>query len=144
MQPRGRPPWRRRRARAQGRDAYASRARYRGYGTAFAYLAADAIIAALSVQRSIGASAAAARDPRNRKGECVGVALACEPVDRGTARIAEPEQARTLVERLARRVVERRAEHVPVIVLLHVEQLRVPPAREQAEKGRLERLGPEE
>ena len=35
-----------------------------------------------------------------------------QPVDRGAARIAEAEQARALVERLAGRVVERRAEHV--------------------------------
>ena len=40
------------------------------------------------------------------------VAVAREPVDLAPARIAEPEQARALVERLARRVVERRAEQL--------------------------------
>src|SRR5438128_716319 len=52
--------------------------------------------------------------PRKRAGEVerLGVPFAREPVERGAARIAEPEQASPLVERLARRVVERLPKHV--------------------------------
>ena len=52
--------------------------------------------------------------------------------------IAEPEQPRALVERLAGRVVERRPEHAVAAALLHVEQHRVAAAREQAGERRLE------
>ena len=69
------------------------------------------------------------------------VALAREPVDRGAARVAEAEQARALVERLAGGVVERRAERRRnAAVVPHVEQQRVAAAREQAEERRLERV----
>src|SRR5207245_6105934 len=47
----------------------------------------------------------------DRKGVRGRVALAREPVDRGAAGIAEPEQPCALVECLTRRVVERRPEH---------------------------------
>ena len=83
-------------------------------------------------------------DARDRKRERLGVALAREAVDRRAAGIAEPEQSRALVERLAGRVVERRAEDVPLRMVVHVQQQRVPAAREQAEERRLERLGLEE
>ena len=51
---------------------------------------------------------------RARERDRVRVALAREPVDDGSAGIAEPEEARDLVERLARRVVDGLAEH-PVV-----------------------------
>src|SRR5207247_1354409 len=78
----------------------------------------------------------------NGKGERLRVALAREAVDRRAARIAEAEQARALVERLTRGVVDRRAEDARwASMLLHVEQQGVTPAREQAEKRRFERIG---
>ena len=75
-------------------------------------------------------------------GEVVGgrVAVAREPVELAAARVVEPEEPRALVERLAGRVVERRAEHGVVGVRADVDQQRVPPAREQAEERRLDRL----
>src|SRR5439155_393014 len=63
-----------------------------------------------------------------------------KPVDRGAARIAEPEQAGALVERLPGGVVERRAEDAERPSLGYVDQHRVPAAREQADEGRLRRL----
>ena len=74
--------------------------------------------------------------PGHREVERLGIALLRKAVDRGPARVAEPEQARALVERFAGRVVERRAEDVEPGVVLHVEQERVAAAREQAEEGR--------
>ena len=47
---------------------------------------------------------------RDRERERLGVAHAGEGVDRGAARVAEAEQPRALVERLAGCVVERRPE----------------------------------
>ena len=71
---------------------------------------------------------------RDREGERLRVALAREPVDLGAARVAEAEQPRALVERLAGRVVERRPEHASYRrAVADVEQQRVPAAREQAE-----------
>ena len=64
-----------------------------------------------------------------------------QAVDRRAAGIAEAEQPRALVERLAGRVVERRAEHVEPGVILDVEEERVAAACEQAEEGRLDRVG---
>ena len=55
------------------------------------------------------------------------------------ARVAQTEQARPLVEGLARRVVERRTEQPEGGVLAHVQKQRMAAAGEQAEKGRLER-----
>src|SRR5581483_7132687 len=68
-------------------------------------------------------------DARDREVVGLGVALAREPVDRGAARVAEPEQPRALVERLAGGVVERRPEDAEAAVILHVEQQRVAAAR---------------
>ena len=53
---------------------------------------------------------------RPRERDRVAVAAAREAVDRGTARVAEPEEARDLVERLAGRVVDGLAEHLVVAV----------------------------
>ena len=61
-----------------------------------------------------------------------------ERVDLLAAGVAEPEQARALVERLAGGVVERRPEHAVAAPVLHVEQHRVPAAREQAGERRLQ------
>src|SRR5204862_6580575 len=70
------------------------------------------------------------------------VAVACKPVDSRAAGIAEAEQPRPLVERLPGGVVDRGAEHVWLAAaVLDVEQHRVPAARAQAEKRRLQRIG---
>ena len=53
---------------------------------------------------------------------------------------AEPEQARTLVEGLPGRVVERPAEHLEPRAVGDGEDERVPAAREEARERRLERL----
>src|SRR5438105_1334124 len=81
-----------------------------------------------------------ARDARN--GERVGlrIALVRETVERGAAGVAEAEQPRALVEGLARRVVDGRPDAAEAVPLAHVEEQRVPAAREQAQEGRLERL----
>ena len=73
-----------------------------------------------------------ARHARDREVERLGVALLREAVDRGAARVAEPEQPRALVERLAGRVVERRAEDV---------EARRGPARRAGACGRRSRAG---
>ena len=74
----------------------------------------------------------------------LGVAVPRQPVDRRAARIAEPEQARALVERLAGRVVERRPHDLEAAVIPNVEEQRVPAAREQAQERRVDGLGLEE
>ena len=56
------------------------------------------------------------------------------------ARVAEPEQARALVERLAGRVVERRPDDLEAAVVPYVEEQRVPAAREQAQERRVDGL----
>ena len=78
-------------------------------------------------------------DAGDREPECLWIAVLREPVDRGTARVAEPEEPRALVERLACGVVERRAEPLRPAALAHGEQERVTAAGEQAEERRLER-----
>ena len=74
------------------------------------------------------------------KRKALWISARSEPLDRGAAGIAEPEQASALVERLAGSVVERRAEPLRTTPLAHREQQRVPSAREQAEERRLERI----
>ena len=69
------------------------------------------------------------------------VAHAGNAVELGAARVAEPEQARALVEGLARGIVERAAEHARLARhRLYIEQQRVAAAGQQAEKRRLERV----
>src|SRR6185437_11241137 len=77
-----------------------------------------------------------------RDGEVVGtrISFSRQHVDLAPARVAEPEQARALVERLACGVVERRPEQLLLGVRADVEQHRVTAARQQAEEGWLERL----
>ena len=81
------------------------------------------------------------RDAGDREVERLGIALPGEPVDRGPPRVAETEEASALVERLARRVVERRPQPLGPTSLAHGEEERVPAAREQARERRLERIG---
>ena len=69
-----------------------------------------------------------------------GIALAGQPVDGRSAGVAEAEQPRSFVERLARGVVESCPQHAKAAGLGDVDQQRVTAAREQAEKGRLDRL----
>src|SRR5581483_10449281 len=78
-------------------------------------------------------------DPGDREVACGRVSLPGEPVDRNAAGIAEAEQARALVERLAGSVVERRPEQLRLAMAAHGQQLRVSSAREQADERRLER-----
>ena len=66
--------------------------------------------------------------------EGLGVTLLRQAVDLGSTGIAEAEQPGALVERLAGRVVERRAQNLETGVILDVEQERVAAAREQAEE----------
>ena len=80
---------------------------------------------------------------RDREPERLRIAVLREPVDRGAARVAEPEEPRALVERLARRVVERRPEPLRPAALAHGEQERVTAAGEQAEERRLDGIRPE-
>src|SRR5690348_8880514 len=77
------------------------------------------------------------RNARDRKVVGLGVAVPREPVDLAAARIAEAEQPRALVERLPGRIVQRRPEHVLLVVPAHVEEQRVAAAREQAQERRL-------
>src|SRR5207247_888317 len=77
-----------------------------------------------------------ARNAGDRECDRLGVALSCPPIDRRAARIAEAEQPRTLVERLAGGVVERRPEDGEASVLLHVEEQRAAAAREEAQERR--------
>ena len=79
-------------------------------------------------------------DARDREVVRLGIAVAREAVDLPAAGIAEAEEARALVERLARGVVARRAEHLAIGVRADVEEQRVPAAREEAEERRLERV----
>ena len=60
------------------------------------------------------------------------------------AGIAEPEQPRRLVEGLAGGVVERLAEQRVALVVADAGEQRVAAAGDQAEEGRLQRLGLEE
>src|SRR2546421_12332538 len=69
------------------------------------------------------------RDARDR--EVIGgrIALLRKPVDLGAAGVTEAEQPGALVERLARRVVERRAEDTEGAMLGNVGEERVPAPR---------------
>src|SRR5207248_78109 len=69
------------------------------------------------------------------------VAVPRQAIDLRAAWIAEAEQPRPLVEGLSGGVVQGRAEDGRLrAAILHVEQQRVPPARQQAEKRRLQRV----
>src|ERR671918_51500 len=66
------------------------------------------------------------------------MAVPSDPVDGRSPRVAETEQPRTLVESLARGVVEGRPEPLGPARLRDREENRVPTAREQAGERRLE------
>ena len=74
----------------------------------------------------------------------LGSPVARELRQRRPARIAEPEQPRALVERLAGGVVERLPERLVAVVVGHAREQRVAAGRQQADERRLERLGLEE
>ena len=76
---------------------------------------------------------------RPREPDRLGIALAREPIDRGTARVAEPEEAGDLVERLARRVVDRLAEHAVAPVAVHRDEQRVAAGDDERDERRFER-----
>ena len=81
---------------------------------------------------------------RDRQLEGLGVAVRGQPFERRAARVAEAEQAGDLVEGLAGGVVERVPEDLVAGVVADRGQHRVAAAGDQAEEGRLERLGLEE
>ena len=80
----------------------------------------------------------------DRKRERVGIAVPGQPVNFAPAGIAETEQPRALVERLAGGVVDRGAEDGVAGMVLDVEQQGVAAAREEAQKRRLDPVGTEE
>src|SRR2546430_5492323 len=59
---------------------------------------------------------------RARKREATGIALAGEPLDRGSARIAQAEQRGHLVERLPGGIIAGRAEQAVAAPGGHIEQ----------------------
>ena len=81
---------------------------------------------------------------RDRERERVGIAVARDPLDLRAARVAEAEDPRRLVERLAGGVVERLTEDLEPVLPSDAREQRVPTARDQAQEGRLERVGLEE
>ena len=74
-----------------------------------------------------------------REREARGIAVARDELERGTPGVTQPEQARALVERLARRVVARAAEPHRRGVVGHVEHERVPAGGQQARERRSQR-----
>ena len=66
---------------------------------------------------------------RVRAYQLIDSAKVVNTVELAPARVAETEEPRALVERLARGVVEGRPEHVVAASLRHVEEHRVPAAR---------------
>ena len=71
-----------------------------------------------------------------REREARGIAVARDELERRAAGIAQPEQARALVERLARGIVARAAEPHRGSVVGHVEHERVPARGQQARERR--------
>ena len=59
-------------------------------------------------------------------------------LDRGTAGIGQPEQLGGLVERLARRIVDRRRQAAVIAHAAHLEQLAVAAGDEQQQVGKLQ------
>ena len=84
---------------------------------------------------------AGAAHHRRRKGVRGRVAARRQLLEGRAARIAEPEQAGALVERLARRVVEAAPDHRHVAARLDRREQRVPARREQRQERRLHRVG---
>ncbi len=74
-----------------------------------------------------------------REREACGIAVARDELERGTPGVTQPEQARALVERLARRVVARAPEPYRRGVVGHVEHERVPAGGQQAREWRSQR-----
>ena len=77
--------------------------------------------------------------PGPRQRECRGVAVCSDFLDRGPAGVAEAEQPRSLVERLAGGIVERSPKLLIAAVRCHQEQLRVA-TRDQQRQDREVRL----
>ena len=69
---------------------------------------------------------ARAADVRPRQRDRARIAFGREPIDARATRIAEAEQLRDLVERLAGRVVARAAEHAVIAEPGHQHELAVP------------------
>jgi hypothetical protein len=83
--------------------------------------------------------------PANEKSSPRASSLPAPPAPVGNRNgIAEAEQPRALVERLAGRVVERLAQQLVAVMVLDATEQRVAAARDQRHERRLERLGREE
>ena len=83
-----------------------------------------------------------ARDVRLGKLIGVGIALTGEPVDNRTAGIAQAHHLRTLVDGLAGGIVDGLAENLHIVVGIHLHNLRISTAHEQAEEGKRRRPHP--
>src|SRR4051794_31522352 len=75
---------------------------------------------------------------RTRESDGLGIAGTCEAVDRGTTGISESEKARNLVERLARRVVDRLPEHAVLPVVAHRDDQGVTARHDESHEWRFE------
>src|SRR5207302_7861632 len=71
-----------------------------------------------------------------RKCDGPGIAALRQTIDVRAARIRQPEELRHLVERLARRVVERMPQRAVATLRAHLVQRSVPSGDDQAQPGR--------
>src|SRR5688500_13517089 len=81
---------------------------------------------------------------RHRELECLRITPVCHSLDFWTPGVAQAEDSRSLVEGFAGSVVERLPEGFEPVVCRDAGKERVPAARDQAQEGRLERVGLEE
>ena len=65
----------------------------------------------------------------------LGIALACQLVDDGSAGIAQPHHLRTFVYRLTRGIIDGLTEYLHAVVSLHLHNLRVASTDQQAKEG---------
>ncbi len=78
---------------------------------------------------------------RPRQGEAGGIALRGLGLDRGAAGLGQAEQLRDLVERLARRVVDRAAEPGEIVGAVHEQELAMPARDQQHQVGERHAVG---
>src|SRR5207248_11744803 len=81
---------------------------------------------------------------RDREVESIRTPVRGRALDRGPSRVAQAQEPSPLVQRLARRIVQRLAEGLDARLLPNAGEQRVAAARDQAQERRLERLGLEE
>ena len=73
---------------------------------------------------------------RRGQPDCAGIALLGQLVQQRAARVGQMQHARSLVKGLARRVILRAAQQPVYAVILHHQDMAVPAAGHQADKGR--------